>query len=478
MGSPAGTVMSGPGYGLEHPTHATTFAGMYALYLYVGAALMAILLVVRHTRAEEEDGRLELVLAAEVGRHGPLAVTGVLLTAASLALGLLTTVALFSVGYGAMGSVAIGMGMATVSLVFGAIAMVAAQVVEHSRTAVGLAAVALGAALVLRGAGDVLRPHGSWLSWLSPLAWVQQARPFHEERWWPLLIGVFFAAAMAVSAVRLRSIRDHGAGLVASPRGEARAPRWMRSPFALAFRLERRSMAGWAAALLVLGALYGALTDSVRSSLGDLDNDLLVDALGGDPARLVDGYLAICAMFNAYLALCYALVAMHRLVTEERDGRAALVLSAAVSRTRWLLGGVAAATVGTVVVLVAAGVGMGVTAALATSDAGHLWPVLGGTILHLPAITVLMGIATVGFSVRSRSLGVAWAVAVFAMVVGYLGFALDLPAPVVDLSPLSHIARVPLEVQPLPPILALTSITVVLLVVASIRFRHRDLEVG
>ena len=34
---------------------------------------MAILLVVRHTRAEEETGRAELVGAGVVGRHAPLA---------------------------------------------------------------------------------------------------------------------------------------------------------------------------------------------------------------------------------------------------------------------------------------------------------------------------------------------------------------------------------------------------------------------
>ena len=34
---------------------------------------MSILLVVRHTRADEETGRAELVGAGVVGRHAPLA---------------------------------------------------------------------------------------------------------------------------------------------------------------------------------------------------------------------------------------------------------------------------------------------------------------------------------------------------------------------------------------------------------------------
>lgn len=478
MNSPAGTIMSGPGFGWDHPTHATTFAGAYTLYLYLGAALMAVLLVSRHSRAEEEAGRLELVRAAEVGRHAPLAVTGALTVGASLALGALSAVFLVPAGYGAAGSWLVGMSMAMVAVVFGAIAMVAAQLSDHSRSATGLAALAIGAAVVIRGAGDVLEQHGSWLSWLSPIAWAQQTRVFYDDRWWPLLLGVVFAGAMVALAARLQARRDLGAGLFATRLGSARAPAYLRTPLTLALRLERGSMIGWGTALLVLGALYGGLTDSVESSLGDLNNQLLVDALGGDPARLVDGYLATCVLFNAYVALCYAIVAAHRLVAEERDGRAEVALAAAVSRPRWLLAGYATALLGTLAVLAAAGLGMGATAALTTGDATHLGDVLVGTLLYLPAIAVLLGATVLGFAIRPRWLNLAWAFAVFSMLVGYLGFALDLPDLVVDLSPLSHIAQMPLEVQQPLPLITLVVVAVALLGIALTRFRNRDLATG
>ena len=44
----------------------------YLAYAALGAALMSVFLVVRHTRADEETGRLELVGSTAVGRHTSL----------------------------------------------------------------------------------------------------------------------------------------------------------------------------------------------------------------------------------------------------------------------------------------------------------------------------------------------------------------------------------------------------------------------
>lgn len=67
--NPAGVMMSGPGYGMDDPTLEAFVANQYGLYLLVAAGFMNILLVVRHTRGEEENGRTELVLAGRVGRR-------------------------------------------------------------------------------------------------------------------------------------------------------------------------------------------------------------------------------------------------------------------------------------------------------------------------------------------------------------------------------------------------------------------------
>ena len=72
------------------------------------AGLMSILLVVRHTRAEEETGRAELIGAGVVGRNAPLAAALITAGLTSLALGGCVVLALLATGLGLTGSLALG----------------------------------------------------------------------------------------------------------------------------------------------------------------------------------------------------------------------------------------------------------------------------------------------------------------------------------------------------------------------------------
>ncbi len=73
MTNPAAVLMGGPAFGLDGYTIGAMVANEGTLTMLVATAIMSILLVVRHTRAEEETGRAELVRAAAVGRRAGLA---------------------------------------------------------------------------------------------------------------------------------------------------------------------------------------------------------------------------------------------------------------------------------------------------------------------------------------------------------------------------------------------------------------------
>src|SRR5699024_12457371 len=64
---------------LSFPTRRSSDLSGYALYIYLLIALCSVFTVVRHTRAEEQTGRAELVRANMVGRHATLT-SAVLLT--------------------------------------------------------------------------------------------------------------------------------------------------------------------------------------------------------------------------------------------------------------------------------------------------------------------------------------------------------------------------------------------------------------
>src|SRR3954468_16493689 len=71
------------------------------------AGLMGILLVVRHTRAEEEAGRAELVGAGAVGRNAPLAAALLTAVLASVALGVVVVLAVLATGLELTGALAL-----------------------------------------------------------------------------------------------------------------------------------------------------------------------------------------------------------------------------------------------------------------------------------------------------------------------------------------------------------------------------------
>ncbi len=157
--------------------------GVYAGAL---AAVVSLLVVVRHTRDEEESGRQELVASGTVGRRASLTASLLAAGVANAVLALLVAVGL--AGQGAAGALAFGLGLAGVGMVFATLAAIVAQFTESARLARGLTAGLLGAAFVLRAAGDSASDDGSSpLTWASPLGWLSNLRAFADERWWVLL---------------------------------------------------------------------------------------------------------------------------------------------------------------------------------------------------------------------------------------------------------------------------------------------------
>src|SRR5665811_696623 len=84
---------------------------MTAIYTAL-MSILIVMLVVRHTRAEEEAGRLELVGAGVVGRDAPMAAALLVVGGASCVLGMLTAAGLVAAGLPLVGSLAFGAGWA------------------------------------------------------------------------------------------------------------------------------------------------------------------------------------------------------------------------------------------------------------------------------------------------------------------------------------------------------------------------------
>ena len=121
----------------------------------VVAGLMSMFIIGRHTRAEEESGRDELVRSTAVGRHAPIVAALVVATLANVLMGALITLSLLSYGLATAGSVSIGVALTLTGLVFTAVALVAAQLTDATRAMYGITGAVIAVAYVLRAVGDV-----------------------------------------------------------------------------------------------------------------------------------------------------------------------------------------------------------------------------------------------------------------------------------------------------------------------------------
>lgn len=477
LANPVTSLVGGPGYGYGDLTVARMIAGLYAVYLMLAAALMGATTVIRHTRVDEQSGRAGLLRAGAVGRHAPLAASLLLATAMSLAVAVLCAAGL-SVVLGTPGSAALlGCSIGAVGVAFAGAGAVAAQVTTWSRTATALVGVILGLSFIVRGLGDMSRTMGgawSFLSWVSPLGWAQQTAPYTLDRWWPLLFCLVAGVVCVAAGVLVEGRRDLGAGLWPDRPGPDRAPVWLGSAPALAWRLQRGNLLGWAVAMLVAGVMFGSFAESVGGGAEGLP-EAFTDLLGGRDG-LVDGYLGFMGLYFGIIVAVYAVLSVRELAADEERTHTAAVLATGVGRTRWLLSWTGVTAVGVPVLLAVAGVGEGVGAAVVTGDTGVLVDCVLGHVLLTPAVWFLAAVGVALYGVAPGWSGAAWVVFGVSTVVAVFGPMMRAGDAVLWFSPFTHVGRVPGGDADLAGVGVLLLVTVVLTGVGVLGFRRRDLR--
>jgi len=472
MQTPAGILLSGPGFGTSHYTLGAMTANELGLSAMVAIAILSIQVVVRHTRAEEEGCGAELLLTGAVGRRAPLTMALGLAALADLAVAVVVTAGLAGSGMAFVDSVVLALGWALTGLVFAGVAAVTAQVFDSARAATGAALAVLGVAAVVRGVGDMLQPGGSALSWFSPIAWAQQTRAFVDLRWTPLLLSVAAIGAFVGAAFRIGRHRDVGAGLLVPRRGPAVASPYLAGPTALCARLQRGSLIGWTVALFLLGATFGSLTDSVVSMVRQ--NALLARMFAATGADVPDSFTAATTVEFGLGAAAFAVASVLRLRSEESAGRAELLLATPLHRRRLMAAGVGVSALGAAVLLLAAGLGDGLAAAAVSGDVDLIGRDIGAALVHLPAVLVIAGVATLLVGAAPRLASLAWLLVIWALLAGMFGTLLGLPEWTLELSPFGWTPKVPAEDVSLAPLGGLLIVAAALLIAALAAFRRRD----
>ena len=417
-------------------------------YLALMAALMSTFLAVRHSRAEEESGRAELVASTPAARLIPTTATVAHGVLANLALGLVVALAFIGAKLDPAGSLLTGAAAAGTGIAFLGLGLLAAQFFRSPRAANSISVAAVLLAFVLRGIGDALgtpakdglHMTSAWPSWLSPIGWAQHVDAYGSNTPVPLLLLLALAAVAIGGVYLLQSHRDSGASLVAERAGRADASATLAGTLALAWRLQLPSIIGWAIGGAACGLFAGSLSSLVRSAAvsSSAINDTLSSMAGGG-ASLDQALVTIMFSIAGVLAAASAIQAVIRMRQEESGGTAELLLASPVSRVRWfrdylVVGGVAIAAV------LLAGALVGAGAVLASGSSTELIPtVFGAAAAQLPAALVFLGVLALVFTLfPAMTAGLGWAVLGVTFFIGVFGPLLGLPENVVKLSPFAN----------------------------------------
>lgn len=474
MANPAMTAMLGPG-DLDNYTVGAMTAHQMLLMTALVVGLMAILLVARHTRGDEEEGRLELIRSLPVGRLAYLNATLLVQVGTNALLALVAGFGLYALGIESMdleGSLLYGAVLGGTGLVFAGVAALFAQLSDSSRGTIGYSIAVLMIAYLVRAVGDV---GNEALSWVSPLGWVTMAGVYSTNRWGPVVLMVAFALLLFVAANWLNAFRDLEKGLLPSKPGRSRASRFLQSPFGLTLRLQRTGWIAWAVGLYVLGASYGSILGDLETFLGN--NEVLAQLLSAvDGRSATEQFLAMLMTVIALVATIPPVLAVNRLRGEEKRGRVEPLLGRAVSRIRLIGGYTVAAVLNGFVMISLGAIGLW-SAGNASMETGlDFGMIYGAAMAYYPAMLVMIGIAAffVGFFPKLTALN--WLYLLYSYIVLYMGGLLQVPDWAKRMTPYGHVPRSPVEDVTFLPLFVLGLIAVALIAAGFVGYRRRDIE--
>ena len=467
MKNPAMEAMVGPG-DLANYTLGAMVSHQMLLMTAIAVAIMNILLMVRHTRAEEEEGQAELLRSLPIVRHSQLTASMLTLFGVNLLLALLLGVGLYSLSFDSMGlagSLIYGASLGAIGLFFAGVTAICSQLSESSRGAVGLSFTVMIGCYVLRSVTE----------WIPPFGWLTQVQPFSDNNWVPVGGLVVASLVWFALAVILQGKRDIGSGFLPSRSGRAHASILLCHPIGLAWRLQRTAFISWSVGMLVLGLSYGSV-------LGDLDsffqdNDMLAAMIVADEnSSLTTQFLPMLMAVLAFISTIPALLSIHKVVGEERKSRVDNVLGRAVSRNKLLASYLALALCTGFTMLSFSALGLWLAGTTSMEEPFTFVTVWQASIVHFPAVVLMIAISTCLIGIAQKATGFVWLYLLYGFLTLYLGGLFQFPKWMEKLSPFGFVSKLPIEDMNWLHAGGLVAVAGVLLIFGFHRYNARDIE--
>lgn len=481
MQSPAMVSMFGAFPPEQFETTAGLLAGMLVVFMGIFMIILNIQLAVNGTRKLEDSGLLELVRSRAVGRRAPTVAAGLLLLVTNGLLGIAYFVLLQLAkpkGANFEGNLLLSVLLASVGLMFGLLTLLLAQIANDTRQTYLLSFLIFGLSYLLRMMTDVTDPD---FSWLSPLGWLTKADIFVANHWLPVLLFLGTAFLCGGLALVFVNRRDLDQGLLPERKGREQGGRLLRSPLGLIFRLERNMIMGWGIGMLVLGAAYG----SIFNSIGDIlkinptyEQVLGVDALHTVNKTIILNYVNLLTIIFCLLSVVSGAMVLYNLKKHEEKGYLEILHAKAVSRNKLFFSYFIVALFTGLVCLGSAILGMAIAGNLTLTEklaAGYFWQTFGVNSLVL---ATFLGLAAFLVGSIPKLTTLLWGYLMLGFICCYFLPLLDFSEDWRKISPLGWTDKVPVGSLSTHWLVIMSLSTLVLTILGWIGYQKRDVQGG
>ena len=475
MKNPAITFMLGYSAGLDNYTDGAVMGHFMLVFTAIFIAIMSILFVTRHTREDEEEGRTEMINSLQVGRLSFVTSSYILLVITHIITSLIIGFGIYALDYETMnleGSLLFGIAIGTIGIFYASITVLFAQLVSNSRATLALSFAFLIIEYIVRGAGDV---SASASSLISPLGLIVRTEVYVNNHYWPILILLGISLLVFLIALYLNSIRDLGAGLLPTRQGKSHASRFLRSPFALALKLQKTTIISWLLAMFVLGIAYGSL-------LGDLEgfvnnSEMILQMLPDfEGMNLTESFITMLMTIVSVLGTIPVVMFVLKLSSEEKKTRTEPLLTSPISRNKLIYSYIVIGLVSAVLMQLASMIGLWSGAVFAMEDAIAFEVLFKALFANIPAMWIFVGVAVFLIGWFPRLTGITWVFLAYSFFVEYMGEMLKLPEWMNKVSPFYHIPSIPAEKFEATTLLMIMFIAFLLIGLGSIGYNRRDIE--
>ena len=479
--------------------------GGYATWKYgftiLLIAIWPLMACSRLLRGEEERGSLDALLSLPRGRWRVALEKLAAVWTALLGMGLLIALLTFAGGksvsanFGLFDALLFGLNVALICGVFGSLALLLSQFTQERSTASGLTGGLLLVFIVLDMVHRVI-PNTEWLSRLSPVYYYNLSKPLvpgYGTNPGAMLLLLALCILLSGAALWLFARRDVG-GTVALPsflRLPERAVRperalpvnaWsLRSVYTRSLGMIVAPACWWTLGIAGFAGWMVVVVKQIETKMAPIFasspilKDLITKVGGGDlttNATILSAFFVLLPL----LLMAFAVTQANRWSADEEDGRLELVLSTPQPRLRVLLGRFAALTTATVIigVLTLAVTALASAATGLKLDGGNLAAATLGMI-PLGLLLAAIGYLLSGWLRTAVDTGLLSFLLVIWFFISFIGPELNWSDAALRLSAFYYYGTPLLHGLPLLDMLGVLAVSIVALVLASVRFVRKDI---